>query len=240
MQKLSFLITFCLIAVAINAQESHKWLRKGDSAYEEQNYSDAEVNYRRALEKESSTKGSYNLGNATYRQDRFEEAIKHYAQAAENAKDDPTKAKAYHNLGNAYFNNKKYQESIEAYKNALRLNPNDQGTKQNLANALRRLPPPQDQQQQQNQQQNNKNQQQKDDKQQPPPPQQQQDQPQKQDPNKPRPDQGKPNEADEAQPEDMSKEEAAKLLEIMDQEEQNVQQKLRKAQSKSKRPTKDW
>ncbi len=237
MQKITFLITFCLLGVAAQAQEAHKWLRKGDSAYEDQNFSDAEVNYRRALEKEGTTKGSYNLGNATYRQDRFEEAIKHYTQAAEIAKDDPTKAKAYHNLGNAFFNNKKYQESIEAYKNALRLNPNDLGTKQNLANALRRLPPPQDQQQQQNQQQNNKDKQQKDDKQQPP---QQQDQPQKQDPNKPRPDQGKPSEADEGQPDDMSKEEAAKLLEIMDQEEQNVQQKLRKAQSKSKRPTKDW
>ena len=152
-------MAFSLTAIAMHAQSAHKYLRKGDNAYENGSYSDAEVNYRRALEKENTTRGEYNLGNSTYRQERYDEAIKHYEAAAGAAKDQQTKARAYHNLGNAHFQNGKIPESIEAYKNALRLNPNDFDTKRNLANALRRLPPPQ-QQNQQSEGKDNKDQQQ--------------------------------------------------------------------------------
>lgn len=226
-----------LLTFAATAQDAHKWLRKGDKAYEDKNFSDAEVNYRRALEKENSPKGTYNLGNSTYRQERYDEAVKHFESAAAAAKDNAAKARAYHNLGNAHFKNQKYQESIEAYKNALRLNPNDLDTKQNLANALRRLPPPpppqnqqsqgqenKDQQQQQQQQQNQQNQQSGENKNENEQQQQQQESPSGQ----------------QEQPQDLSKEEAQQLLEIMNQEEQKVQQKLRKAQGKNKKSSKDW
>ena len=244
--KIKIVMATCLVAVTLQAQNAHKYLRKGDNAYEKGGYSDAEVNYRRALEKENTTQGEYNLGNSTYRQERFDEAIKHYESAAEAAKDRQTKARAYHNLGNSYFQKGKIQESIEAYKNALRLNPNDFDTKRNLANALRRLPPPQ----QQNQQSEGKDK--KDQQQQQKDQNQQENQPKEGQPNQdqqPKDEQDGENQDEQqqqqssgsqGQPEDLSKEEARQLLEIMDREEQKVQQKLRKAQSGNKKPKKDW
>jgi tetratricopeptide (TPR) repeat protein len=39
-------------------------------------------------------------------------------------------------LGNSFFQQKEYSKAIESYKKALRLNPNDQATRYNLALAL--------------------------------------------------------------------------------------------------------
>jgi len=210
------------LPVSLFSQSAHSWLRQADKSYEIEDYPAAEDNYRRALEKDKSAKGTYNLGNSTYRQERFDEAAKHYEATAESAKDRPTKSKAYHNLGNAYFQKKEFDKSVEAYKNALRQIPSDLDTKRNLALALQQLKQ-QRQQQQKDQQQQSKNEDQKQD--------DQKDQQQQQ--------QQKSSDSKE-QPQDLSKEEASKLLEIMDREEQKVQEKLRKAQSKPTKPKKDW
>lgn len=226
------------------AQGGHKYLLKGDQAYKRNDFETAELQYRRALEKENATQGTYNLGNSTYRQERYDEAISHYEAAAESAKEDATKARAFHNLGNAHFQAGKYKESAEAYKNALRLHPSDVGTKQNLLRAIRKMPPPPppSQQPQQGDQQNEKEQEQQNQQQQ-----NQQDQPQKeqeqedpsQQPNQQQDPSQPSKQQQEKQPRNMSKEEAGKLLEIMDQEEQRVQEKMRKAGAK-KVQVKDW
>jgi len=243
--KIKIVAAASLFAVTLHAQNAHQYLRKGDDAYVKGSYPDAEVNYRRALEKEKTVQGEYNLGNSTYRQERFDEAVKHYEAAAEAARDKPSKARAFHNLGNAFFQNGKFKESAEAYKNALRLNPADLDTKRNLANALRRIPPPPPPQDQQGEGKGSSD---------PPPPNDQkpQDQPsdgepnEEEQPSEPEEDENQdgqqqpsPSSAEE-QPRDLSKEEARQLLEIMDREEQRVQQKLRKAQSANKKSGKDW
>ena len=218
---------FLLISTFFVAgQEGHKFLLKGDQSYQDEDFERAELNYRRALEKENSTKGAYNLGNSTYRQERYDEAISHFETAAESANNDAVKAQAYHNLGNAHFQAGKYKESVEAFKNALRLSPADISTKQNLLRAIRKLSPPQQQQQpQQGENQDSQEQQQQNqdqnDQQQNNQQQQQQDQ-----------DQSSKKQQDQSQ--DLSKKEAEKLLEIMDQEEQKVQEKLRKSGVKKK------
>jgi Ca-activated chloride channel family protein len=230
------LLVFC--AAAMDAQTAHKELRQADKSYKSGNYANAEANYRKALEKDNSTKGNYNLGNSTYRQERFDESVKHYQAAAEAAKDRTTKARAYHNLGNAHYQKGQYKESVDAYKNALRQNPNDIETKRNLTNALRRLPPPPPQQQdQQNQKGENKDKKdQKDQKDQ----QQQDQQNQEEQKDQQQNDKQRQNSNSKEQPQDLSKQEAKELLEIMDQEEQKVQQKLKKAQAKKGRTSKDW
>lgn len=235
--KIKLLLFATTLAFGLHAQQDHKHLLNGDDLYKQEKFSEAELSYRRALEEKQSSQGSYNLGNSTYRQGRYEEAIKQYESAASTAAGTEERANAYHNLGNAHFQAGQFEESVEAYKNALRLNPNDIDTKQNLSMALRQLPPPQEQPQQQdgdqnqNEQQNQEQQQDQQQDQQQQQNQQQQDSQSEQDQES----QGEP----QSQPEDLSKEEAAKLLEIMDQEEQKVQEKLRKAGSKTK-PTKDW
>ncbi len=172
------LVSFILIigiSVTANAQSGHRYLRKGDKQYEEKSYSQAEENYRKALEKKPSDKGTYNLGNAIYQQKRYDDAARQYEEAAQKAKTPEVKAYAFHNQGNAYFEQKDYEKSVEAYKNALRLNPSDVSTKLNLALAQKRL-----QQMQQQQQEQQKKEQQKQE-------QQQQNQQQQQQPAKPTP-----------------------------------------------------
>ncbi len=225
MKKWMVLMFFGIFGLAASAQSAHQFLRQGDKSYDTEAYTQAEENYRKSLEKKNSVQGNYNLGNAIYKQERYEEAVSRYEAAARVADDDLAKALAYHNLGNAYFKQQNYEKSIDAYKSSLRLNPKDIETKKNLALAQRQLQI-QQQQQKQNQQDKQQQQEQQQDQQQQPEQQQQQNQ--------------QDQSSGQEQPQDLSKEEARKLLEIMEQEEQKVQQKLRKAQTKPNRSTKDW
>lgn len=226
MKRIFFIIIFFCIVLIVNAQSAHSYLREADKNYKEQKYNLSEENYRKALEKEPGAPGNYNLGNAIYNQERYEEALSRFEAAANNSKDETVKAQAYHNLGNTHFKQQAYDKSVDAYKNALRLNPRDVETKTNLAIAQRQLRIQQEQQKKNQQQQNQQNQQKEEEQNQTPDQQQQQDQQNQQQ----QPD----------QPGKLSKEEARKLLEIMEQEEQKVQQKLRKAQTKPNRSSKDW
>jgi tetratricopeptide (TPR) repeat protein len=224
-------------------QSSHQSLRRGDSFYKNQEYAKAEEAYRRALEKNKSPWGNYNLGNAIYQQERFEEAARRYESALESYHEDPhLKAKAYHNLGNAYFQHGAFDKSIDAYKNALRINPNDLSTKHNLALAQvrqqqqeeqRQKDQPQEQHNQQEQEQQDNQRQQDGDK-------DEEQTPQHQD-NESRGAQDEENATREKpMSNDLSREEAKKLLEIMDEEEQKVQKKLRKTGATPTRSGKDW
>ncbi len=135
------------------AQEANKLLRQGNRSYKQDNFDEAELKYRKALETEKgSAKGFFNLGDALYKQQKFEEAGEKFEAAIANEKDKGKLAKAYHNLGNALLQQKKYKESIDAYKKALLNNPKDEETRYNLAYAQAKL---QEQMNQQNQQQKN-------------------------------------------------------------------------------------
>ena len=134
------------------SQSTEKLVRKGNSQYFKGNYKDAEVDYNKALINDSTnTKALFNLGDALYKQENYEEALKRFESLVENNLDKKTKSKVYHNIGNTLLKSKKYPESIEAYKKALRYNPTDQDTKYNLSYALKMQQQQQQQQQQQNQ-----------------------------------------------------------------------------------------
>ena len=138
--SIPFLALLLLLAGNIlSAQSAHSLLRKGDKSYQENDYTEAEAQYRKALKDEDDLKGNYNLGNSIYQQERYDEAIKQYQEAAEKAEDPGVRSSAYHNLGNSHFLKEEYDKSIDAYKNALRLSPKDLETKYNLAQAQRML-----------------------------------------------------------------------------------------------------
>ena len=215
-------------------------MREGNKAYKEDDFSKAAEDYYKALAKDpSNIKGKFNLGNATYKNDGFDEAIRHFSSAAELAKDQQTKADAYYNLGNSLFKKSQAEEgkglekSAEAYKNSLRLNPSDMDTKKNLALTQRLIQIQQQEQKQQQQQQDQEQEEQEEQKQEEQQEdQQQQDQQQQQK----KEEEKKPQE----QPKDLNKEEAMELLKIMDDEEKKVQEKMRKAKGNGKKPEKDW
>ncbi len=225
---------------ATEAQSVHKFLRKGDGAYREGDYKGAEENYRKSLEMQPNAKGSFNLGNAIFKQQRYTDAIKQYDEIIAKSNDNTLKANSLYNKGNAQFWNREYEKAVESFKQSLRLNPNDENAKKNLAKAKRQL------QEQQKQQQKNQQNQQKD----------KQDNKDKQDKNQQQPQEPQQNQKQEQQPQDangqpqqnpqqkasqdLKKEDAKRMLQIMDDEERKVQQRLKKGKPQPSRSTKDW
>ncbi len=166
MGKNFFAVVFVMILSGSHlfAQVDRKEVRKGNRVFEKENYKEAEVEYRKALIKDSlSVAANYNLGNTLYRMDDAANAEKNYSTAADSVGRIPLEidwkegmvknrnsapADVYHNLGNSYLAQKKYSEAVQAYKEALKRNPSDMDTKTNLAYAQKKL---EDQQNNQNQ-----------------------------------------------------------------------------------------
>jgi Ca-activated chloride channel family protein len=233
--RFCYLALLLLFSVGGMSQSTHDLLLAGDDVYKKEQYDLAEELYRKAKAKDKSGKASYNLGNSLSVLERYEEAANQYSSAAAMSNDPEVKSKALYNLGNTHFRNQKFKESVDAYKSALSVNQDDQQTKENLMMAKRMLRV-QEQQQQQQQQQDQDQQDQQDQKEQ----EEQQQQDQSQDQNKSQEEKEQPQSGEESEKKDLDKEDARKLLEIIDNEEKKVQEKLRKMKGNSTKPKKDW
>ncbi|MEO4007081.1 tetratricopeptide repeat protein [Flavobacterium sp. CAU 1735] len=131
---------FLLFSLVMAAQVKDRNLPRGNEAFGEKNYSEAEADYRISQSKvPTRATSSYNLGNAIYRQNQPGEAKFAYMKAIENAKGKKQKYKAMHNLGNVFMLEKNYSGAVEAYKDALRNNPYDEETRYNYALAKQKL-----------------------------------------------------------------------------------------------------
>ncbi|MCX6292465.1 MAG: tetratricopeptide repeat protein [Bacteroidetes bacterium] len=238
-----FLPILFLLTLTTTAQNTErKLIRDGNKMYQDKKYSDAEVSYKKSLGmNKNSIPGNYNLGNAYYKEGKFDEASQQYQSVFSN-KDvsDDQKAKTLHNIGNSLMQAKKYPESIEAYKNSLKLNPKDNDTRYNLAYAQSMLQQ-QQQQQQQKQDKNNKdkNQDKKDQQQKD---KQSKDQKDKQD--QQGKDQQKQDKEDQKQAgqkkQNISKEDAEKILQALNNDEKNTQKKLIRKESTKIQIEKAW
>jgi Ca-activated chloride channel family protein len=132
-----------LFAFGISAsfsQSTKDLIRKGNSKYKERKYEDSEILYRKALERDSAdNRAKYNLGNALYKQNKFNEARQKYLDVMPRAKSSFDESKVLYNIGNTFLKEKKYAESLDYYKKALKLNPRDFDAKYNLEYARRML-----------------------------------------------------------------------------------------------------
>ena len=240
-----YILTLAIISVTctINAQSLRGTINDGVDAYNKKDYTGAETKFRKGIDKEYETfEGHFNLGDALYKQGKFDEAMSEYKNALALTQDDYQRSKVFHNVGNALLKSKKYKESVGAYANALKLDPDDLETKYNLSYALNMLKQ-QQQQQQQNQDQNKDQDKNKDQQQQ----QQNQD---KQDQNKQdqknqqqqqQQDQQQQNQQQQQKPkEEISKEEAQRILQALKQNETDIQKELRKRKAKVTKKEKDW
>lgn len=149
--------------VIAQKNQSYQQLRNGNGNYKNKNYKQAEIDYRKALEKNPNyLKAIYNLGNALYKQGRFEEAAKYYQEVVNNPNvDKKVAASAWHNLGNIQLSTQKYQESMDAFKNALKLDPKNERSRYNYEYARKKIQQQKQQQKQQKQDQQNQKQQDK-------------------------------------------------------------------------------
>jgi len=240
--KLFILFILSVFSVSVYAQKERKYIREGNREFEDGNFEDSEIAYRKAadLEKTKTHKPAFNIGDALYKQEKYDDAASQFQSIAESELSKDEKAKVFHNLGNSFLQNNKLQESIEAYKNALRNNPNDLDTKYNLAYAQKKL-----QQQQQNQDQNkdqNKDQNQQDQNKDQNKDQQDnnQDQQNKQDQNK-QDKQDQNQEQQQQQQPKISKEDAERILQALANDEKKTQQKVKEQKAAAKvKVEKEW
>lgn len=243
----SHIALIALIAFNFSAfgQKGNDLITEGNKLYEKGEFGEAEVRYRKAeTEKGDAFISKFNLGDAMFKQERYEEAAAAFGQLPALTEDKKQKAAAYHNLGNSLLKTKKYQESVDAYKQALRNDPKDDDTKYNLSYARRMLQQQQEQQQKdqdkkddkkddkkEDEQQQNKDDQKKDDKNK-----DQQQQPQNQDK------EGDKDEQKQPKPNEISREDAERMLESINQDEKDIRDRMEKQKVKVQKGKveKDW
>ncbi|RYE21983.1 MAG: tetratricopeptide repeat protein [Sphingobacteriaceae bacterium] len=241
MKQIAFTLILILNVAVLFAQNAKSLIHHGNELYEQKKFKEAELNYRKAVEKKNeNVTGNFNLGDALYKQKKFDNAAKNFTDIASTAKNPAVKARAYHNLGNSMLETKKYQEGIDAYKKSLLNNPNDDATRYNLAYAQEMLK----KQQQQNKQ-NNQDKKDQDKKDQDKKNQDKKDQDknnQNQNPNQQNKDQDKKDQQKQPQPNQISKEDAQRMLDAMNNQEQGTQDKLKNKKLKGgqARIEKDW
>lgn len=259
-KHISVIFMLFFAVVSLHAQKENKFIRRGNNDFEEKNYTDAEKNYYRSLEKGGKTyKGLFNLGDVYYEVKDYRQAGMLFDSVARLPVESDTRSKAFYNLGNTLLSASLESDtvaaealplSIESYKQALRINPIDTAAKYNLAYAQLLLKDQQQQQQQQNQnqdqqnkqdqqdkqdkqdQENQENQENRDDQQD----QQQQQQPQDQQQN------NQQQQQQQQQPRQISKEDAERMLEAMKNDEKKTLEKVKlsKVKGKAVKSEKDW
>jgi Ca-activated chloride channel homolog len=228
-----------IIFASLNAQTDKKFIRKGNREYDKSKYSDSEISYRKAIDKnKQSPDAVFNVGDALYKQDKFEEAGKQFVESTNENDDRIKKSAGLYNFGNSLLKANKLQESIEAYKNSLKLRPDNREAKYNLSYAQDLLKLQQEQQKKQQQdkdkQDQNKNKKKED---------QKKDQNDKnKDQQKEQKDNQDQKQQQQPQKQEISKEDAQRLLNSLANDEKNVQEKVKlaKATKTKVRTVKNW
>ena len=241
-----FLLCFTFVNNTVSAQiNSRDYIRRGNRSFRAEQYDKAETDYLKSLEVQPSFEAFYNIGLSYLLQGKDSTAVARMLEADSLGTDNQLKrAMNYHNLGNVWYAQGSYllksnqdatsafQNAVNLYKSSLRCNPNDDQTRYNLAKAQYQLKKSQQQQQQnQNQDQNQqkKEEEKKKDEQKKPDEQPEQQNEQQQ---KPQPQQ--------EQKSNMSEQAAEQLLNSAQQDEKDVQRKIKQQNATRRSLEKDW
>jgi Ca-activated chloride channel family protein len=246
-------IRFLLVALLfqttflLHAQDDRKYIRQGNGKYSGGKFPEAEILYRKAINNnKTSADAGFNVGDALYRQNKFEEAAKQFQGNAGEMADASKKSDSYYNLGNSLVKAKKYEEAISAYKNSLKLVPGNINTKYNLAYAQDQLTEQKkkkDQEKDKNKDQNkNQNKDQGKDQDKKKNQEQNKDQQNNKDPQSPQNPDKNQDQKQQQKEGNISKDDAQRLLDALANDEKNVQEKVKEAKAaKAKvRTLKNW
>lgn len=140
---LRYSLTAFLLALACGvcmAQTDRKEVRAGNRQYKKGNWQNAEIEYRKAQAKDSTSfAAGYNLAGALYREGNFDEAAKALDRLKEIAPASGRAADYFYNQGNVAVQKKDWKAAVEAYKQSILLNPEDLEAKENYAYAKQML-----------------------------------------------------------------------------------------------------
>jgi len=239
---LIFMLLSLMAVLSVQAQTDREHIRDGNRYFHSGDYAKAEVEYRKALEKNSeNAQAMYNLANAMVIQKdnasgddaknkkRVIKVLQLYHKADSVETNHNRRARINHNIGVLFQSNKDYATAINYYKESLRNNPKDNETRYNLALCQKLLKNGGG-----NNNKNDKNKKNKDDNKD----KNNKENKQNKDKNKDK----KQNQLNNQDKNQMSKDNAKQLLNAAIQEEKATQNKMKKAQAqpRSRRLEKNW
>lgn len=242
MKSLLTIILLLLPLLPSSAQDDRRDVRRGNRQFRKENYRAAEIDYRKAVLKDStSLKAQYNLASALYREQDYDSA----AKALETVGEAGEGSSDYHfNAGDIALARQDYQAAVEYFRQSLLLNPSDLEAKENYTYAKKML---ENRQNQQNQdQQNQQNQDQQDQ-------QNQQNQQDQQNQNQDRQDNDRQDGQDQRQdggdgrsqdaPSGISRQQASQMLRAIQAKEDETQEKVKREKARlleSSQKEKNW
>lgn len=222
-----FSIVLCVLlsGASLFAQEDKKDVRRGNKDYRKSNFKEAEIDYRKALLKDSTSfAATYDLANALYSQKDYEGAANTLEKLSKSAPESQYADRYYFNKGNVSLQKKDYKTAVDDFKQALLREPGDLQAKESYIYAKKML---------ENQENGGEGEPNKD--------QQQQDQQQDQQPSDGQ--QDKQEGEGQAQQQQISAQQAQQILKAIQAKEKETQEKVEKAKAqneKSRQKDKNW
>ena len=158
MKTLRYVLAVVILTVSgiyADAQVDKKDVRRGNRDFRKENYREADIDYRKALLKDStSVAANYNLASVLYRQGDMQQAATTLDRIKESAPATESSADYWYNRGDVALGMKDYQTAVDAFAKSLMIRPEDMEAKENFIYAKKMLENQQNQQNQQNQDQN--------------------------------------------------------------------------------------
>ena len=144
MKKIYFMLPalalMMLLPAVASAQTDRKDVRRGNRDYRKQNWKEAEIDYRKALVKDSmSVAANYNLAADLYRQGDAQGAMKSMQKIEQGALEGGHGADYYYNLGDMSLAAKDYKTAVDAFAKSLLMRPDDLDAKENYIYARKML-----------------------------------------------------------------------------------------------------
>ena len=237
---------FVISGISADAQVDKKDVRRGNRDFRKENYREADIDYRKALLKDStSVAANYNLASVLYRQGDMQQAGTTLDRIKETAPATESSADYWYNRGDVALGMKDYQTAVDAFAKSLMIRPEDMEAKENFIYAKKMLENQQNQdqnQQDQNQQDQNQDQNQNNDQNQNDDQDKNQDQnKQNQDQNDDRQNQDKKNQ--QGQEPKLSPQAAQQMLQAIQAKEKETQEKVKEEKAKalkSRQKEKNW
>ena len=99
-KKRAVALLLVLVAMSAVAQTDRQYIRQGNKLFRSGDFANAEVSYRKALEKnDRNPQAHYNLGNSLMAQNKDSAAVKEFETATKIESDPLMKSQSFHNMG---------------------------------------------------------------------------------------------------------------------------------------------